>query len=120
MRKYPSDLSDRQWQVIEKIIGDKRKRRNPLRKVVEALLYIIKSGCQWRMLSREYPIWQSIYYYFSKWKRDRMFEEMNDALSLMVRKNSGKDGSPSVGIVDSQSAKSVNVRQGECGYDGGK
>lgn len=120
MRKYPSDLTDRQWQVIKKIIGDKRKRRNPLRKVVDALLYITKSGCQWRMLPREYPIWQSVYYYFRKWKRDGMFEEMNDALSRMVRKERGRDGSPSVGIVDSQSAKSINVCQGECGYDGGK
>lgn len=120
MRKYPSDLTDRQWQVIKKIIADKRKRRNPLRKVVDALLYITKSGCQWRMLPKEYPIWQSVYYYFRKWKRDGMFEEMNDALSRMVRKGKGKNGSPSVGIVDSQSAKSVNVCQEECGYDGGK
>jgi len=120
MRNYPSDLTDRQWQVIKKIIADKRKRRNPLRKVVDALLYITKSGCQWRMLPKEYPVWQSVYYYFRKWKRDGMFEEMNDALSSMVRKGKGKSGPPSVGIVDSQSAKSVNVCQEECGYDGGK
>jgi putative transposase len=90
MRKYPSDLTDRQWQVMEKTLCSKRKRRNPLRAVINALLYITKSGCQWRMLPKEYPLWQSVYYYFRKWKRDGTLEEVHDTLASDIRKGKAK------------------------------
>ncbi len=120
MRQYPSDLTDLQWQVMEKIIGCKRKHGNSLRSVANALLYITKAGCQWRMLPNEYPAWQSVYYYFRKWKRDGMLRELHDALVSLIRKAKGKKEFPTVGVVDSQSAKTINVCQEGCGYDGGK
>lgn len=91
-----------------------------MREIVNAILYITKSGCQWRMLPLSYPPWQSVYYYFDKWKSYGIIEELHDHLAEKVRLKSGKQAQPSIGIIDSQSAKTINVCQGEIGYDGGK
>ena len=120
MRQYPSDLTDSQWQVIKNIVDNGRKRKYSMREIVNAILYITKSGCQWRMLPLSYPPWQSVYYYFDKWKNYGIIEELHDHLAEKVRLKSGKQAQPSVGIIDSQSAKTINVCQGEIGYDGGK
>jgi putative transposase len=120
MRNYPSDLTDSQWQVIENLINNGRKRKYGMRTITDALLYITKSGCQWRMLPKNYPPWESVYYYFRKWKSYGIIEEVHDYLVSKVRKKSNKKETPSVGIIDSQSAKAINVCQGGLGYDGGK
>jgi transposase len=65
---YPSDLTDNQWQVIKAFVNTNRKRKHDLRLVFNAVLYVVKSGCQWRMLPKEYPLWQVVYYYFNQWK----------------------------------------------------
>ncbi|MDR2929141.1 MAG: transposase, partial [Cytophagaceae bacterium] len=70
MRKYPTDLTDSQYGTILSIIGDKRKRRCSLNEVLDAIFYLLKTGCQWRMLPSDFPKWQRIYYYFRKWSRD--------------------------------------------------
>jgi putative transposase len=121
MKTYPSDLTESQWQVIEKIVDpNQRKRKYFLQEIMNALLYITKSGIQWRMLPKDFAPWESVYYYFRKWKRDGLIEEVHDVLAEKIRTNVGKNPTPSVGIVDSQSAKACNLCEGEVGYDGGK
>jgi len=121
MKTYPSDLTESQWQVIENIVDpNQRKRKYCLRKIMNALLYITKSGIQWRMLPKDFAPWESVYYYFRKWKRDGLLEETHDVLVERIRISNGKKPTPSVGIVDSQSVKACNLCEGEVGYDGGK
>ncbi|MCK9401632.1 MAG: IS5 family transposase [Bacteroidales bacterium] len=121
MKTYPSDLTESQWQVIENLIDpNQRKRKYCLRDIMNALLYITKSGIQWRMLPKDYAPWESVYYYFRKWKRDGLIEETHDFLVEKVRIGIGKKPTPSVGIIDSQSVKACNLCEGDVGYDGGK
>ena len=94
MRKtYPSDLTDYQWGVLCAYIPPThggRKRRIDMREVVNGLLYVLKTGCQWRMIPHEYPPWQTVYYYFDKWKRDGTIEKIHDTLVKIVRVQAGK------------------------------
>jgi putative transposase len=121
MKIYQSDLTESQWQVIEKIVDpNQRKRKYLLHEIMNALFYLTKSGIQWRMLPKEYAPWESVYYYFRKWKRDGLIEETHDKLVERIRISIGKKPIPSVGIVDSQSVRASNLCQGDVGYDGGK
>ena len=99
MKKYSTDLNDLQWQIIEKIQKDKRMRRHSLRSIWNAIFYIIKSGCQWRMLPGDYPPWQTVYYYFRKWKLEGLIEEIHDTLVKQTRVNAGRKEMPSIGII---------------------
>jgi len=83
------------WQFIEKILDNqKRKRKHSLREVFNAILYLLKTGCQWRMLPFDFPQWELVYYYYSRWKEDGAYEELNEILRNMLRKQSGKSVSP--------------------------
>ena len=118
MQIYPTDLTDSQWAKIENLF-DNRKRRHPLRAIINALFYITKSGIQWRMLPKEYPRWQLVYCYFRKWTAEGLIEEMHGSLHAMCRKQAGREESPSLGLIDSQSVKTSSITQKK-GYDGGK
>jgi len=90
---YPSDLTDYQWGVLCAYIPPThggRKRTIDMRAVINGLRYVLKTGCQWRMIPHEYPPWQTIYYYFDKWKRDGTIEKIHDALVKIVRVQAGK------------------------------
>ena len=121
MKKYSTDLSDSQWQVIKEFLNIKRRRKHDLRTIVNAILYLVKTGCQWRMLAKDYPKWQIVYYYFNRWKHGRIIEKIQCFLVRKARVKQGKKEQPTVGIIDAQSVKSTLVsNRSNTGYDGGK
>ncbi len=117
---YPTNLTEAQWQSIEKLIPKaKRKRKYELRKVWNAIMYVVKTGCQWRMIPNDFPKWQIVYYYFRKWTDEEIVEEIMHQLREQARKKLGKNEQATVGIIDSQSVRSNNNRAMK-GVDGGK
>ena len=99
---------------------EKQKRQHNLRIIWNAILYLVKTGCQWRMLPRDYPHWSAVYYYFKKWKDNGLFEDVLDHLNQRERKLHKKAAEPSVGIIDSQSVKTAHTCSQDVGYDAGK
>ena len=86
MIQYSTNLTDKQWQVIEKIINtQERKRKHSLRNIMNAILYLLKTGCQWRMIPKDFAPWESVYYYFSKWKNEGIIEELLEELEVVLR-----------------------------------
>ena len=119
---YPSDLTDTQWQCIEKILEDEmlaRKRAWSLRSILNAIFYVSKGGIQWRMMPSELPPWQTVYYYYRNWRQNGIWDLLHERLHKKVRRRHGKEDSPSVGILDSQSVKTVQ-QGGQRGYDAAK
>jgi putative transposase len=114
---YPTDLTNSQWELVQKIIPDGRKRKYSLRHIINALLYVVKTGCQWRMLPLEFPSYKLVHYYFTKWKKDGTIELLHDKLMEKRRIKKGKRAEPSAGILDSQSVKSTAVSSHCSGFD---
>lgn len=120
--KIQFNLTDNLWQVIEKIINPQiRKRKYNLRDIMEAIFYLNRTGCQWRMLPPNFAPWQTVYFYFRKWKKEGVIEQIMDELCAMTRKALGKEASPSLGIIDSRSVKTSHHTDPLCkGVDGNK
>lgn len=117
---YPTDLSDSQWQFIKKTLQlDDRKRKHDLRSIWDAIHYLVKTGCQWRMLPLGFAKWQLVYYYYKKWSDSESFDLLLSKLREYVRVKRNQNAEASLGIMDSESVKWGNNR-GLNGYDGNK
>jgi putative transposase len=120
MKSYPTNLTDSQWQCIEKILNDKRKRKVSLRVVVDGILYLVRTGCQWRMLPECFGRWVTVYYYFRKWVLTGIWRRVQAKLRQMVRVKFHRKACPSLGIIDSQSVKNSEWGIPDKGFDGNK
>lgn len=120
MTNYSTNISNSQWQVISKFVDSKRIRKYDLREVINAILYLVKTGCQWRLLPADFPKWQMVFYYFNSWKKKEIWKQVHDELVKLTRKKAGRKPSPTAGIIDSQSVKATLVSCQSKGYDAGK
>jgi putative transposase len=122
-KKYSSDLQDSEWRIIRRLIpvhtGAGRKMTLPLRDVLDAIFFIVRTGSQWRELPSDFPKWQSVYYHYYRWMKSGCWQRINAALVRLARQKRGRSPNPTAGVLDSQSVKSTALAR-ERGFDGFK
>jgi transposase len=124
-RGYPSDLTDEQWALIEPMLPSPkwfgRPEVHPRRSIVDAILYVVRTGCSWRQLPVDFPPWPTVYWHFGQLNARGITERILDELRELVRLDQGRQAEPTAGIIDSQSVKGADtVGKDTRGWDAGK
>jgi transposase len=112
-KPYPTDLTDEQWQRIELLLPKKTRGREPQhsrREMINALLYLARTGCPWRMLPHDLPPWEAVYAFWRRLVEGRVLERVNDALRVQIRLEEAREAEPSVVIIDSQSVQTAEKK----------
>lgn len=113
-KRYPTDLTDKQWAILEPLIPDAkpggRPRKADKRRIVEAILYQLRAGSAWRLLPHDFPPWQTVYYYLRRWQAEGVWATVNHTLLMADRERAGREASPSAAIIDSQSIRSADQK----------
>lgn len=122
-KQYSSDLQDCEWRIIQPLIpvntGPGRKMSLPLREVLNAIFYVVRTGCQWRDLPGDFPKWQSVYYHYYRWMKRGVWRRINAAVCRLERQTQGRQPYPTAGLIDSQSVKTTALARTR-GFDGFK
>ena len=122
-KSYPTDLTDAQWEKLSSFLPTAEPLGSPLKwemyLIINAIFYVVKSGCQWRMLPHDMPPWQTVYYHFRKWSADDTWLLIHQALHEQTRRDVGKEPSPTAAVIDSQSVKTTELAATR-GFDGHK
>jgi transposase len=122
-KRYPTDLKDGQWANIAHLVPAAKSGGRPAkykrRDIVDAVFYVLRSGCSWRMMPHDYPAWDAVYGYFRRWQKDGTWQQIHDALRDDCRFLDGRDAQPTAAALDSQTVKTAAL-PGPRGYDGGK
>ncbi len=103
-------ISDKEWVILGPFVAQEkigRPHKHDIRHIINAIHYVMKSGCQWRLLPKDFLPWQTVYDYYLRWRKNGKWQEIHDTLVKQVREKSGKEPTPTVGIIDSQSVKTV-------------
>ena len=124
-RRYPSDLTDVQWALVESLLSAARPGGRPekheRRELVNAVLYLLRTGCSWRQLPKDFPPWETVYWHFRRWEQDGSLDALHDALRSAVRVAERRAPEPTAAIIDALSVKGADtVGRASRGYDAGK
>lgn len=110
-KAYPTDLTDAQWTLLQPLLRPAKPGGRPravnLREIVNAMLYLVRTGCPWRSLPHDLPPWSTVWTYFRRWRDDGTLDRLHDALRTQTRVAAGRDPQPSAGCLDSQSVKTA-------------
>jgi putative transposase len=110
-KPYPNDLTDAEWGIVKPLIPPAKRGGRPrsvnMREVLNAIIYLLKTGCQWDHLPHHFPPKGTVYHYFNTWRKDGTWARMNDALREQLRQQLGREITPSAGSIDSQSVKTT-------------
>lgn len=123
-KAYPSDLTDAEWEILEPLIPaiseEAAHVKYTRREIINGILYVLRSGCPWRLMPHDLPAWGTVYDYFRQWQKQGVWDQVLEALGKQRRKKQGRDEEPSAAVIDSQSIKTSAVRGEAKGFDMGK
>jgi transposase len=123
-KAYSSDLTDAQWEMLEPLIPARAEDATNVayerREIVNGILYVLRSGCPWRLVPHDLPAWGTLYWYFRTWRDEGIWDQILQSLRQRVRQKQGREPEPSAAVIDSQSVNTSAVRGPEKGYDAGK